>query len=162
MSRHDPDRNPKHVPLVFERHHILLRHLQSLGGRRRKQQCIVPCQLCQRPGEFLKPAVVVVAAVEDIGIGTENDFERVCGNGGPLARCSGGGAHPSGSGRNVHGRWRGRVDNAVEQRTLPVLFEIAAGAAWCRRRDASGGCRRIGKSGRGVALPPFQKFRTMS
>ena len=64
-----------------QRHDASVIEPQLFRRRRRKKHRVIPGQLRQGARTFLQPAVIGIAAVADIRIGFENDFESLRGGG---------------------------------------------------------------------------------
>src|SRR5690242_14396939 len=77
MTGKDPDGRPHFAPCVVEFDEVLVLPAVLLSGARAHQGGVIPSELGERLGQFLQPAVVGEAAVGNVDVGPENDFEAL-------------------------------------------------------------------------------------
>ncbi len=174
----DPDGQPGAAALIANLENVLVlvartrdRNVETLGCPRADVRDVVPRDLRQRPRQFLQPAVVRVAAVEDVRIGPEDDLHarrdrrrhgrhrgsRRRRNGGRRCRAA------NGCGRRWS-RWRRRRkprrarDETVVERVAPehvgIEERLAAGVA-----KRPGGLRLTGERACPVPLDEVHAAR---
>src|SRR3954468_301275 len=75
LSRHDPDRCAQVSSTKTKFNHIAVLQFFAVGEFRTNECSVIPGQLGQWTRQFLKPAVVRIAAAENVRIGTKDELK---------------------------------------------------------------------------------------
>ena len=142
LARHDHDRHPHAATGIRKLHFVALLQPGAPRRRRRQQQRVVPDDLADRAGQFLEPGIVGVAAVQQVGIGADQQVQRLRGR--PAASQPG---RPRPASR---ARAKTRCPAPRRPPAHPATRSHRAGRATPR---AAGSCRRSGRRPR-TSPPP--------